>query len=65
MGAGAWLASLGIDRPELSCGAAAAGGIGLAGEERPGSGKLPGNHTMSFPRQERSSSWMIRGGITG
>jgi hypothetical protein len=27
----------------------------LVGLERPGSGRLRGYHTMSFPRQERSS----------
>ena len=57
MGAGLRLASLGIDRPELPGGAAAGRRDRPIGEERPGSGKLPGNHTMSFPRQERSSSW--------
>jgi len=34
------MASLGSDRAELEGGAATAGGIGPAGEERPGSGEI-------------------------
>jgi hypothetical protein len=50
MAGGLW----GIDPREPSL-RGHAGVSGSAGEERPGSGRLRGYHTISFPRQERSS----------
>jgi hypothetical protein len=37
---------------------------GFNGEERPGSGRLRGNHTLQSPGLERSSSCSITAGTT-
>jgi hypothetical protein len=49
MRAGTMAGELGLDRLELSCGAASAAGIGPAGEERPVRGNCPVTTPCHFP----------------